>query len=74
MVLSRRTVGPRPHSGPGYSYSPAMRDLNKIQDIAVLDEHLANPKTMVPGTKMTFPDIANKQERDDVIALLGTRR
>jgi hypothetical protein len=49
-----------------------MRDLNKIQDIAVLDEHLANPKTMVPD-KDDFPHIAIA-ERDDGIALLGTRR
>jgi cytochrome c len=58
----------------GYSYSPAMHDLNKSWDPAVLDEYLASPKAMVPGTKMTFPGIANKQERDDVIAFLGTLR
>jgi cytochrome c len=80
--LGKNKIGPslfnligRPAgSASGYSYSPAMHDLAKIWDSAVLDEYLANPKAMVPGTKMIFPGITNKQERDDVIAFLGTLR
>jgi cytochrome c len=67
-------IGRPAGSASGYTYSPAMHDLNKIWDTAVLDEYLAAPKAMVPGTKMIFPGIANKQERDDVIAFLGTLR
>ena len=59
---------------PGYSYSPAMHDLNKTWDIAVLDEYLTSPKALVPGTKMTFPGIADKKDRDDVIAFISTLR
>ncbi len=67
-------IGRPAGSAPGYSYSPAMHDLNKIWDSAVLDEYLVSPKAMVPGTKMSFPGIVNKQERDDVIAFLSTLR
>jgi cytochrome c2 len=67
-------IGRPAGSASGYTYSQAMHDLNKIWDTAVLDEYLAAPKAMVPGTKMTFPGIANKQERDDIIAFLGTLR
>jgi cytochrome c len=67
-------IGRPAGSASGYSYSPAMHDLGKIWDAAVLDEYLAGPKAMVPGTKMTFPGLANQQERDDLIAFLGTLR
>jgi cytochrome c len=67
-------IGRPAGSASGYSYSPAMRDLDKIWDAAVLDEYLAGPQAMVPGTKMIFPGIANTQDRSDVIAFLGTLR
>jgi cytochrome c len=67
-------IGRHAGSASGYNYSPAMHDLDKIWDSAVLDEYLAAPRAMVPGTKMTFPGIADKQEREDVIAFLGTLR
>lgn len=65
-------IGRPAGSAPGYSYSPAMRDLNKTWDTVSLGEYLANPKAVVPGTKMIFPGIADKKERDDVIAFITT--
>jgi cytochrome c len=67
-------IGRPAGSASGYNYSQAMHDLNKTWDTAILDEYLTAPKAMVPGTKMIFPGIANKQERDDIIAFLGTLR
>jgi hypothetical protein len=37
-----------------------------------LDTYLADPRVTVPGTKMIFPGIKDKTERDDVIAYLET--
>jgi cytochrome c len=65
-------VGRPAGSVPGYNYSPAMHDLDKTWDSASLDEYLANPKAVVPGTKMIFPGIADKKDRDDVIAFITT--
>ncbi len=59
-------IGRPAGTAPGYSYSPAMHDLNKTWDIAILDEYLASPKALVR--------IADKKERDDVIAFITTLR
>jgi cytochrome c len=67
-------IGRHAGSAAGYSYSPAMHDLDKVWEAAALDEYLSSPKAMVPGTKMIFPGLSTKQERDDVIAFLATLR
>jgi cytochrome c len=67
-------IGRAAASAPGYSYSTAMSGLNRTWDTATLNEYLASPKALVPGTKMTFPGIPDKQDRDDVIAYLSTLR
>jgi cytochrome c len=65
-------IGRPAGTAPGYSYSAPMHDLDKIWDAFSLDEYLVNPKAMVPGTKMIFPGLTSKQQRDDVIAFLST--
>lgn len=54
----------------GYSYSPAMKASNIVWDGAVLDKWLSNPRTFLPGTKMTFAGLSNEKDRIDLIAYL----
>jgi len=55
-----------------FNYSEAMKKFDHTWDEGTLDEYLADPRATVPGTKMIFPGIKDKTERDDVIAYLET--
>jgi cytochrome c len=39
-----------------------------------MDQWLANPRRMVPGTTMAFAGLADPKDRADVIAYLATQR
>jgi cytochrome c len=57
----------------GYKYSPAMLEFAKSNaswDEATLDTYLANPKDVVPKSKMAFPGMKKSEERADLIAYL----
>ena len=54
----------------GYSYSKAMTASNIVWDGPVLDQWLANPRTFLPGTKMTFAGLHDEKDRVDLIAYL----
>jgi cytochrome c len=75
--LDANRVGPK-HRGvygraagavPGYAYSAALKASGIVWEAGTLDRWLAGPRSLVPGTKMTFslPDAA---DRADVIAYL----
>jgi cytochrome c len=76
----RNLVGPtlfgvvNRHSGqvPGFHYSTANRQSGLTWDPATLDRYLTAPRTMVPGTFMTFPGLKDPLKRADVIAYLET--
>jgi cytochrome c len=55
-----------------YSYSEAMKKFDHTWDEETLETYLADPRATVQGTKMIFPGIKDKTERDDVIAYLET--
>lgn len=66
-----RTAG----TGEGYKYSDAMVEagaggLAWTED--KLAEFLAGPRTVVPGTKMSFPGLNEPQDIEDVIEYLAT--
>jgi len=65
-------VGRKSGSIDNFSYSEAMKNFDHTWDAESLDTYLADPRTVVPGTKMIFPGIKDKTERDDVIAYLET--
>ena len=65
-------VGRKSGSVDNFSYSEAMKNFDHTWDDETLDTYLADPRTVVPGTKMIFPGIKDKTERDDVIAYLET--
>ena len=53
-----------------FRYSTAMKEAKIVWNEKTLDEYLEKPKDMVPGTKMAFPGLKRKAERDDLIAYL----
>ena len=60
------------HAGsvPGFPYSDAMRKSGIIWSETTLDKFLTSPQAYVPGTRMTFAGLPDKQDRDDVVAYL----
>jgi len=75
--LDRNGIGPSHHNVFGraagsvanYSYSAALESSNIVWNETTLDQWLANPQGLVPGTKMMF-SVDNAQDRADVIAFL----
>jgi cytochrome c len=65
-------VGRKAGSLDNFNYSEAMKNYDHTWDAERLDTYLADPRAVVPGTKMIFPGIKDKTERDDVIAYLET--
>ena len=65
-------VGRKSATVENFNYSEAMKKFDHTWDEGTLDEYLADPRGTVPGTKMIFPGIKDKAERDDVIAYLET--
>jgi cytochrome c len=65
-------VGRKAGSLDNFSYSEAMKNFDHTWDAETLDTYLADPRAVVPGTKMIFPGIKDKTEREDVIAYLET--
>lgn len=53
-----------------FDYSQPLRALNTTWTPEMLDQWLAAPGKMVPGTRMTFPGLPNKSERDSLIDYL----
>lgn len=57
---------------PGYAYSPAMKAAKLRWDRARLDAYLADPRAVVPGTKMVMPGIKDPAKRKEIIDYLAT--
>jgi cytochrome c len=76
--IDRNRVGPK-HLGlfgrpagsvPDFDYSAAMKNSGIVWNEQTLDRFLADPRGVVPGTKMTYAGIKNAQDRADLIAYL----
>jgi cytochrome c len=65
-------VGRKSATLENFDYSEAMKKFDHVWDEEILDKYLADPRGVVPGTRMIFPGIKDKTERDDVIAYLET--
>lgn len=66
-------VGRTAGTADGYRYSPAMAGYGVVWDAAALDTYLADPRGVVPGTKMAFRGLKEQQDRDDVITYLESK-
>lgn len=56
----------------GFRYSAANKAANLTWDEATLDKYLTSPRTVVPGTIMTYAGLKNDTQRADLIAYLAT--
>lgn len=65
-------VGRPSASVPGYNYSTAMKNFNKVWTEDLIFQYLSGPQKMIPGIKMTFVGLPNEKDRYDVIAYLKT--
>jgi cytochrome c len=63
-------IGRKAGSLDDYRYSAAMKRSEVTWDAAALDKYIADPQTFIPGNRMAFAGIADKAERDDLIAFL----
>lgn len=54
----------------GYRYSDAVKNAGFVWDGENLDKWLAEPRTFLPGTKMSFAGLKNPKDRIDLIAYL----
>ncbi len=74
----KNKVGPNLHGVFGrtagtvekFKYSKAMKASGLVWDDGTLDKYLTKPRAFVPKTKMAFPGLKNKADRDNLIAYL----
>ncbi len=65
-------VGRAAGSLEGFSYSEAMVSSGISWDSAALDDYLANPGAVVPGTSMSAGAVADPERRAAIIAYLAS--
>jgi cytochrome c len=56
----------------GFSYSNGLKALGVTWNAEQIDHWIANPRAMVPDTKMTYVGMSNAKDRVDVVAYLKT--
>jgi cytochrome c len=69
-----RIMGRRAAAVPGFAYSDAMREkgaVGLVWDAATLERYIADPESVVAGTRMSAPPLRDEQERTDPIAYLA---
>lgn len=54
-----------------FSYSDANKNSGIVWNEATFKQYIGNPAAMIPGTKMPFAGIKNRQEINDLWAYLG---
>ena len=68
-------VGEKVAAVDGYNFSPALKDYAQAHPAwtpAELQQWLAGPQKLVPGTKMSFPGLNKQEDIDNVIAYLAS--
>ena len=67
-------VGRQSASLSNFQYSDAMKKADKTWDDQTLGNYLANPRELVPGTKMIFVGLKSEVDRQNVIAFLESQK
>jgi len=63
-------LGKTAASNPDFKYSDALKAAGWVWDADKLNQWLAEPKTFLPGTKMSFAGLSDAKDRTDLIAYL----
>jgi cytochrome c len=63
-------IGKKSAQVAGFNYSPAMKASGVTWDEASLDKYITNPRTFMPGNKMSFAGQADAAKRAEIIAWL----
>ncbi len=67
-------VGTKAGAVAGYSYSDALKGWGQNWTEANLDKFLANPRALVPGTKMAYSGMTDAAQRKEVIEWLKKQK
>lgn len=65
-------VGREAGTVPGFAYSPANRDSAVTWTEETLDPYLENPRTYMPGNRMSYAGLKNAEHRAELIEWLKT--
>lgn len=82
LEAGKNRVGPSLHgiagraaaSISGFKYSESMKDAKIVWSDDRLDAYLEDPKKLVPKGTMVFTGLKKKEERDQVIAYLKSKK
>lgn len=58
----------------GFRYSPALAKAKLRWDRKTLDAFIANPKTVVPGNRMSYPGVSDPAKRAAIIDYMQSLR
>jgi cytochrome c len=64
-------IGRKTGSAPDYNYSDANKESGIVWNEDNLKQYLANPKKVIPGTKMIFAGLPKESDRDNLVAYLA---
>ena len=65
-------VGRPVASIPGFAYSDSLKSVGGDWTYEKINQMITDPKSVAPGTKMTFPGESDPQKRADILAYLQT--
>lgn len=65
-------VGRAAAAVPGYNYSPAMKSSALVWSEENLDRFIADPRAVIPGTKMAYAGNKDAAKRREIIDYLAT--
>ncbi len=58
----------------GFDFSDAMKGSGMTWDAATIDKWIADPRAVLPETKMTFPGVKDAKDRTDIVAYVALQR
>ena len=67
----KAVIGRKAGSLEDYRYSAAMKRSDVTWTAETLDQYAADPQAFIPGNRMAFAGIADKAQREDLIAYLA---